>query len=153
MKWYIILNGKKIISIKKHSVYIALGSNIGDKSKNLSAAIEEINTLIGEVTEVSSFFKNEPQGFESDNIFLNACLISKTNLKPLATLKKLKKIEKKMGREKTKGSYTDRIIDLDIIFYDQIIYESEELTIPHKDYKNRNFVLIPLKELSPLNKK
>lgn len=56
-----------------------------------------------------------------------------------------------MGREKTKGSYTDRIIDLDIIFYDQIIFESEELTIPHKDYKNRNFVLIPLKELSPLN--
>ncbi|MEY3126257.1 MAG: 2-amino-4-hydroxy-6-hydroxymethyldihydropteridine diphosphokinase, partial [Bacteroidota bacterium] len=63
---------KKLISIKKHTVYIALGSNIGDKSKNLSRAIEEINTLIGEVTEVSSFFENEPQGFKSDNIFVNA---------------------------------------------------------------------------------
>ena len=143
----------ELVSSKNHTVYIAIGSNIGDKQQNLLTAIEEIQKMIGPVTEVSSFFENEPQGFKSKNIFLNACLISKTNLKPLATLKKLKKIEKKMGREKTKGSYTDRIIDLDIIFYDQIIYESEELTIPHKDYKNRNFVIIPLKELSPLNKK
>ena len=141
--------GKKIISIKKHSVYIALGSNIGDKSKNLSAAIEEINTLIGEVTEVSSFFENEPQGFKSDNIFVNACLICKTNLNPLATLKELKNIEKKMGRKKNNGVYKDRIIDLDIIFFDKLIYNSDKLTIPHKEYKNRSFVLIPLKELSP----
>jgi len=140
---------EKLISIKKHSVYIALGSNIGDKSKNLSSAIEEINTLIGEVTEVSSFFENEPQGFESNNIFVNACLICKTNLNPLATLKELKNIEKKMGRKKNNGVYKDRIIDLDIIFFDKLIYNSDKLTIPHKEYKNRSFVLIPLKELSP----
>ena len=140
---------KKLISIKKHTVYIALGSNIGDKSKNFSSAIEEINTLIGEVTEVSSFFENEPQGFESNNIFLNACLICKTNLDPLNTLKELKKIEKKMGRKKTNGVYEDRIIDLDIIFYDQLVFNSEKLTIPHKEYKNRNFILIPLAELTP----
>ena len=140
---------KKLISIKKHTVYIALGSNIGDKSKNLCHAIEEINTLIGEVTEVSSFFENEPQGFKSDNIFVNACLICKTNLNPLATLKELKNIEKKMGRKKNNGVYKDRIIDLDIIFFDKLIYNSDKLTIPHKEYKNRSFVLIPLKELSP----
>ena len=140
---------EKLISIKKHTVYIALGSNIGDKSKNLSRAIEEINTLIGEVTEVSSFFENEPQGFKSDNIFVNACLICKTNLNPLATLKELKNIEKKMGRKKTNEVYKDRIIDLDIIFFDKLIYKSDKLTIPHKEYKNRSFVLIPLKELSP----
>lgn len=140
---------EKLISIKKHTVYIALGSNIGDKSKNLIRAIEEINTLIGEVTEVSSFFENEPQGFKSDNIFVNACIICKTNLNPLATLKELKNIEKKMGRKKNNGVYKDRIIDLDIIFFDKLIYNSEKLTIPHKEYKNRSFVLIPLKELSP----
>ena len=140
---------EKLISIKKHTVYIALGSNIGDKSKNLSSAIEEINTLIGEVTEVSSFFENEPQGFKSDNIFVNACIICKTNLNPLATLKELKNIEKKMGRKKNNGVYKDRIIDLDIIFFDKLIYNSDKLTIPHKEYKNRSFVLIPLKELSP----
>ena len=140
---------EKLISIKKHTVYIALGSNIGDKSKNLSSAIEEINTLIGEVTEVSSFFENEPQGFESNNIFLNACLICKTNLDPLNTLKELKKIEKKMGRKRTNGVYKDRIIDLDIIFYDQLVFNSKKLTIPHKEYKNRNFILIPLAELTP----
>ena len=143
--------GKKIISIKKHTVYIALGSNIGDKSKNLSSAIEEIKTLIGEVTEVSSFFENEAQGFESNNIFVNACLICKTNLNPLATLKELKNIEKKMGRKKTNGVYEDRIIDLDIIFYDKLIYKSEKLTIPHKEYKNRDFILIPLAELTANN--
>jgi 2-amino-4-hydroxy-6-hydroxymethyldihydropteridine diphosphokinase len=140
---------EKLISIKNHTVYIALGSNIGDKSKNLIRAIEEINTLIGEVTEVSSFFENEPQGFKSDNIFVNACIICKTNLNPLATLKELKNIEKKMGRKKTNEVYKDRIIDLDIIFFDKLIYKSEKLTIPHKEYKNRSFVLIPLKELSP----
>jgi len=140
---------EKLISIKKHTVYIALGSNIGDKSKNLCCAIEEINTLIGEVTEVSSFFENEPQGFKSDNIFVNACIICKTNLNPLATLKELKNIEKKMGRKKNNGVYKDRIIDLDIIFFDKLIYNSDKLTIPHKEYKNRSFVLIPLKELSP----
>ena len=140
---------EKLISIKKHTVYIALGSNIGDKSKNLSSAIEEIKTLIGEVTEVSSFFENEPQGFESNNIFLNACLICKTNLDPLNTLKELKKIEKKMGRKRTNGVYKDRIIDLDIIFYDQLVFNSKKLTIPHKEYKNRNFILIPLAELTP----
>ena len=144
---------KELVSSKNHTVYIAIGSNIGDKHQNILTAIKEIQKKIGPVTETSSFFENEPQGFKSKNIFLNSCLISQTNLNPIATLNALKKIEKKMGREKTKGSYTDRIIDLDIIFYDQIIYESEELTIPHKDYKNRNFVLIPLKELSPLNKK
>ena len=137
------------MTIKNHTVYIALGSNIGDKSKNLIRAIEEINTLIGEVTEVSSFFENEPQGFKSDNIFVNACIICKTNLNPLATLKELKNIEKKMGRKKTNEVYKDRIIDLDIIFFDKLIYNSEKLTIPHKEYKNRSFVLIPLKELSP----
>ena len=140
---------KEIICTEKHIVYLALGSNIGDKIKNLTSAIEEINNFIGQVTEVSSFFENQPQGFKSQNIFLNACLICKTNLNPISTLKEIKKIEKKMGRQKSEGIYKDRIIDIDIIFYDQLIFKSEKLTIPHKDYKNRSFVLIPLKELSP----
>ena len=107
---------KELVSYKNHTVYIAIGSNIGDKQQNLLTAIEEIKIMIGPVTEISSFFENEAQGFKSKNIFVNACLICKTKLNPLATLKELKKIEKKMGREKTKGFYTDRIIDLDIIF-------------------------------------
>jgi len=140
---------KGLVNFENHTVYLAIGSNIGDKTKNLKTAIEEIDILIGQVTEVSSFFENEPQGFKSNNAFLNACLICKTKLNPIATLKELKKIEKKMGRKKTNGVYKDRIIDLDIIFYDKLIYKSEKLTIPHKEYKNRNFILIPLAELSP----
>ena len=142
---------KGLVDFETHTVYIAIGSNIGDKTKNLKTAIEEIDILIGQVTEVSSFFENEPQGFKSDNIFVNACIICKTNLNPLATLKELKKIEKKMGRKKTNGVYEDRIIDLDIIFYDQLVFNSEKLTIPHKEYKKRNFILIPLAELTPNN--
>ena len=140
---------KGLVNFENRTVYLAIGSNIGDKTKNLKTAIEEIDILIGQVTEVSSFFENEPQGFKSNNVFLNACLICKTKLNPIATLKELKKIEKKMGRKKTNGVYKDRIIDLDIIFYDKLIYKSEKLTIPHKEYKNRNFILIPLAELSP----
>lgn len=144
---------KELVSSKNHTVYIAIGSNIGDKQQNLLTAIEEIQIMIGPVTEISSFFENEAQGFKSKNIFVNACLICKTHLNPLATLKELENIEKKMGRKKTNKAYKDRIIDLDIIFFDNLIYKSEKLTIPHKEYKNRSFVLIPLKELSPFLEK
>ncbi len=139
-------------SKKLHSVYIAIGSNIGNKKNNLLTAIQQINLTIGTVTEISSFLENKAQGFETQNIFLNACIICITNYSPIETLDKLKKIEVNMGRKNSQGFYEDRIIDLDIIFYDQLVYESDVLTIPHKKYKDRDFVLIPLSELSPNEK-
>ena len=130
-----------------HSVVIALGSNKGDKAKNLNAAIQLIESRVGEVMKVSQVYKNPAQGFESENEFFNTCLICKTHLDPFQTLKELKAIEKQLGRTKTKESYEDRVIDLDIIFYDQLIIETEKLQIPHTEYHKRDFVLIPLLEL------
>ncbi len=135
-------------SKKLHSVYIAIGTNIGNKESNILTAIQLIKESIGIVTEISSFLENKAQGFQTQNSFLNACIICTTKLSPFETLDKLKKIEKNMGRKNSKGFYEDRIIDLDIIFYDQLVYESDILTIPHKKYKDRDFVLIPLSELS-----
>jgi len=133
--------------VKLHQVVIALGTNLGDKELNLNNAISQINSKVGEVSNISSIFKNSAVGFESENEFYNSCLICETKLSPEQVLKELQEIEKILGRIKTKESYEDRVIDLDIIFYDQLIIETENLQIPHEEYDKRDFVLIPLLEL------
>jgi 2-amino-4-hydroxy-6-hydroxymethyldihydropteridine diphosphokinase len=133
--------------LKLHQVVIALGTNLGDKELNLKNAIYQINSKVGDVSKVSSIFKNSAVGFESENEFFNACLICITHLDPFQTLSELQAIEKKLGRIKTKETFEDREIDLDIIFFDQLIIETENLQIPHRLYHERNFVLIPLLEL------
>jgi 2-amino-4-hydroxy-6-hydroxymethyldihydropteridine diphosphokinase len=134
--------------VKLHQVVIALGTNLGDKELNLNNAISQINSKVGEVSNISSIFKNSAVGFESENEFYNSCLICETKLSPEQVLKELQEIEKILGRIKTKESYEDRVIDLDIIFYEDLVMKSENLQIPHPNYQERNFVLFPLLELS-----
>ncbi len=136
--------------VKLHQVVIALGTNLGDKELNLKNAICQINSKVGDVSKVSSIFKNSAVGFESENEFFNACLICETELNPEQVLKELQEIEKILGREKTKDSYEDRIIDLDIIFYEDLVMKSKNLEIPHPNYHERNFVLVPMLELSDI---
>lgn len=136
--------------VKLHQVVIALGTNLGDKELNLKNAICQINSKVGDVSKVSSIFKNSAVGFESENEFFNACLICETKLNPEQVLKELQEIEKILGREKTKDSYEDRIIDLDIIFYEDLVMKSKNLEIPHPNYHERNFVLVPMLELSDI---
>lgn len=133
--------------IKLHQVVIALGTNLGDKESNLKSAINLIKSKVGNVPKVSSIFKNSAVGFESQNEFYNACLICQTNLNPFQVLKKLQEIEKLLGRIKKSNSYEDRIIDLDIIFFDELVIFDENLHIPHPLYQERDFVLIPLLEI------
>jgi 2-amino-4-hydroxy-6-hydroxymethyldihydropteridine diphosphokinase len=133
--------------VKLHKVIIALGTNLGDKELNLKNAIHLIRSKVGEVQKVSSIFKNSAVGFESENEFFNACLICETELNPKQVLKGLQEIEKILGRVKTKESYEDRVIDLDIIFYDESVIQEDNLQIPHPLYHERDFVLIPLLEL------
>lgn len=133
--------------VKLHQVVIALGTNLGDKELNFKSAINQIKSKVGEVQKVSSIFKNSAVGFESENEFFNACLICQTELSPKQVLKELQEIEKILGRKKTKESYEDRVIDLDIIFYDQTVIQEHNLQIPHPLYHERDFVLIPLLEL------
>lgn len=131
-------------------IYLGLGTNIGDKKFNLRQAFIEIELSIGTILESSSFYESEPWGFESENQFLNAVIVVDTNFTPLELLEQLKAIERKMGRiEKNKSGYADRIIDIDILFFNNEVIHSPILTIPHKFLHKRDFVLFPLLEITP----
>ena len=140
-------------------VYLSLGTNIGNKKQNLLEAISKINRQIGNVVSQSAFFATDPWGFESQNQFLNACLGVKTLLSPSDLLDKCQAIEKEMGRlqKSTKTTepdgnetvvYHDRIIDIDILLYDDLIVQTRRLTIPHPLMHKRRFVLEPLAEIA-----
>ncbi len=128
--------------------FLSLGSNLGNRKSNINIAIENLESL-GKVIKTSQTYETVPWGFDAENNFFNSIVVFETTLKPQELLTEIKKIEKKLGRIKTQLNYESRIIDIDIIFYDNLIYKSEELTIPHKFAHERNFVLEPLNELVP----
>ena len=129
------------------SVYIALGSNTGDKFQYLQLAVNEIHQKIGAIQIISKVFSSPAFGFEGDDFF-NACLLVNTNLKPKKVLSLLLAIEKDLGRlPSVKDQYESRCIDLDIIFYEDEILESKTLVIPHPEMHNRKFVLQPLRNI------
>jgi 2-amino-4-hydroxy-6-hydroxymethyldihydropteridine diphosphokinase len=140
-------------------LYLALGTNMGDKVRNLEKAIKEIERQIGTVVSRSAFVSTEPWGFQSDNGFLNACIAVDTDIPAELVLQRCQMIEKKMGR-KTKSTketmpdgtvrhiYHDRVIDIDIIIYDELIIHTPTLTIPHPLMDKRKFVLEPLAQIA-----
>lgn len=130
-------------------VFIALGSNIEPRKDFIDIAIALIQTF-GELINTSSIIETEPFGFESETNFLNAVIEIKTDLSPRALLIKLQEIEKKLGRKSKSQNknYSSRTIDLDILYFGKQILVSPELTIPHPEIFNRDFVLIPLKEIA-----
>ncbi|MBO7067957.1 MAG: 2-amino-4-hydroxy-6-hydroxymethyldihydropteridine diphosphokinase [Bacteroidaceae bacterium] len=132
-----------------HKLYIGLGSNLGNKEEMLRRALELINKRIGPVLRTSSFIETEPWGFESRNTFLNAVCLTETALTPLQCLKETQKIERLLGRTKksTDGKYHDRPIDLDLLLYDNLEMKTPELTLPHPLMQERDFVMIPLREV------
>ena len=142
-----------------HTVYLSLGTNLGDKEQNLLAAISQIARRIGSIKAQSAFLATEPWGFESQNTFLNAAICVETELAPMALLRKTQQIERDMGRthkstpspqqgsQRELPTYQDRIIDIDILLYDDLHINTPILTIPHPHMYERDFVLIPLKEI------
>lgn len=129
-------------------VYLSLGSNIGDKQKNLNLAIELIHQWVATVVEVSGTYLSKSWGFNG-NDFYNCNLKIHTLHTANQLLKKLQKVEVQMGRlQKIKVGYEDRIIDIDILFFNNEIIENKSLTIPHVKIQDRNFVLLPMLELS-----
>jgi len=130
-------------------VILSLGTNLGDKEKNLKLAIEKINQSIGSVLKISNFHISQPWGFKSEYQFLNCCCQIMSKLNPHQMLRQIKQIESSMGRQKSlQIGYEDRIIDIDIVLFgNQIVIESE-LIIPHPNFKKRDFVLKPLLEIS-----
>ncbi|OEK09713.1 2-amino-4-hydroxy-6-hydroxymethyldihydropteridine diphosphokinase [Flavivirga aquatica] len=128
--------------------HIALGSNKGDKFKNLQDAIDLIYARIGNIRLISKVYKSPAFGFESD-YFFNACLILESLLDPEIVLKALLVIESDLGRERKQGeSYEARIIDLDIIFVEKEIIDTEILQVPHPEMTKRKFVLQPLNDIA-----
>ncbi|MGL4729975.1 MAG: 2-amino-4-hydroxy-6-hydroxymethyldihydropteridine diphosphokinase [Clostridium sp.] len=132
-----------------HEVYVSIGSNIGEKEANLEKAIEYIssNKYI-KIDKISDFIETEPWGYENQEKFINGALKINTILNPKEILNVLLEIEEIMKRER-KIKWGPRIIDLDIIFYDDIIMEDEELVIPHPRMEEREFVLKPLSQIAP----
>lgn len=131
------------------TVFLGIGTNIGNKKKNITDATIIIGSVMGEIRALSSLYETEPWGYESPNTFLNAIIQIETEIEPQKCLDIAKAIEREMGRVHTKEGYEDRIIDIDILFYDDTIYRSENLTIPHPLIEKRDFVLRPMAEIAP----
>ena len=130
-------------------IYIALGSNLGDRLANLQQAVNQIDKDIGQVLQCSSVYEVPAVGF-SGAIFLNACLVAESEKSPNAILQGLQAIEMEMGRKQAiDGLYRDRPIDLDLIMVDDEVLHSDELTVPHPRFQERVFVLQPLCEIAP----
>ena len=132
------------------TVYLGLGTNLGNKEANLRTAIHKLQERIGKQVSLSSFYETAPWGFESDHSFLNAAIGLETNLSPIEILHITQEIEKELGRTKksVNGGSSDRLIDIDILLYDTLVLQTPELTIPHPLMTERDFVMKPLIEIA-----
>lgn len=132
-----------------HIAYLSLGSNLGDRHATMQSAILLLGKQAGTVDRVSSAIETEPWGFESANKFLNMCVRIITTLSPEQLLATTKDIEQQLGRtiKSVNGQYHDRPIDIDILTYDDIHINTPSLTLPHPHMHERDFVMIPLREI------
>lgn len=132
-------------------VYLALGSNLGDKQKNIEEALDKIEERIGNITSLSAFHLTAPVGFQSENIFVNCVCEIATTIEIHKLFVITQDIEKEIGRtEKSiNGQYVDRRIDIDLILAGDTIIDTPELIIPHPRFHTRSFVLDPLYEIAP----
>jgi len=141
-----------------HTYFLSIGSNLGDRLHYLQFGVNELKSL-GLIKKISCIYETEAIGFETDNLFLNACLIFQTHFSPEELLVKIHVIETAAGRVRIgDGKYHSRPLDIDVIFCDLDVFQSEKLTIPHPKYTERKFVLLPLNDLSenltdPVSKK
>ncbi len=141
-------------SMTKHQVYLSLGSNLGQREENLRKAIRLIHERVGEVVRQSSFIETEPWGFESDHPFMNAAVLCLTEKTPREVLCLTQQIERDLGKSKEHATqrgesskFHDRPIDIDILLYDDLTVDEPDLQIPHPLMNERDFVMIPLKEI------
>ena len=132
-------------------IVIAFGSNLGDREEYILAAYRLLEEELGVLIKKSSFIETSPWGFESENSFINSVAVFETKKTPFEALEICNKIEKELGRQRNplhKG-YQNRTIDIDILFYEDIVINTPNLKIPHPLIQERDFVLTPLKEILP----
>ena len=130
-------------------LYLLLGGNLGDKQKVFSEARDSLNEQVGKIDTQSAIYETEPWGFESDDIFWNQALEISTKLSPEEVLRQTQQIELKLGRIRKINQYVSRMIDIDILFYDDQVINQENLIVPHPRIQERKFVLAPLNEIAP----
>ena len=133
------------------TLYLALGTNLGERRENIETALRLIGERIGKVEAVSACHETEPVGFESDNLFLNAVAQVTTELEPEQVLEETERMEREMGRDTKSegGQYADRLIDIDLLSYDALQCHTARLQLPHPAIAERRFVLEPLCEIAP----
>jgi len=136
-------------SNSNHILYLALGSNIGNREENLRNALKLLEQLVGKVEQVSAFYETKPLGFHSTHLFLNAACRTTTLLSPHQCLRATQRIERQLGRadKSENGVYKDRPIDIDLLLYDDLHIQTSSLTLPHPRMLERPFVMQPLKEV------
>ena len=143
-----------------HTVYLSLGTNLGYRRRNIRRAIEKIGEQIGVVVRQSALYETEAWGFKSSHRFINAAICVETLLSPRELLEATQDIERQVGRshktrKKAEGlpaegtEYQDRLIDIDILLYDEIQVDEPDLQIPHPLMREREFVMQPLREIMP----
>lgn len=134
----------------QHIAYLSIGSNVGNKIKNLDASIDILNDHKDiDVIQTSSFYKTEPQNYIDQDWFVNAALKIETCLSPENLLCVLKGIENNLDKDGKPFRFGPRIIDLDIIYYDDLVFKTQDLEIPHPRLHERCFVLIPICDIGP----
>ena len=131
-----------------NTVYLLLGSNMGDSEQMLTVATNMIEKNIGKLTKSSSIYRTAAWGNEDQPDFLNQIIIISSSLSSSNVLKEIFVIEKEMGRVRTTKNAA-RVIDIDMLFFNDEIIQTETLTVPHPQIQNRRFVLVPLAEISP----
>ncbi len=132
-----------------HRLIVSTGSNLGPRQKNLESVISKISERIGCVRRASSIYESDAWGYRSKNPFYNQCLEVETELTPEECMDRILKIERTMGRERDGTGYRDRIIDVDILLFDDLVVKTRRMTIPHPGMPDRRFVLLPLAEILP----
>ncbi|MBF0467730.1 MAG: 2-amino-4-hydroxy-6-hydroxymethyldihydropteridine diphosphokinase [Desulfamplus sp.] len=135
---------------KKSTVFVSIGSNMGDKYSNCIMGIKHINELHAtRVVDTANFYKTEPVDYKDQDWFVNSALKLETELDPETLMASLKNIEQKLGQYEKTVRFGPRIIDLDIIFYQDMVVNTDKLTIPHPRMHKRCFVLKPLCDIAP----
>lgn len=127
---------------------LSLGSNLGDRIKNIHDAVERIQLSVGEVITHSPYYESKSWGTNSPYDYINICLRIETQLSPSALLNAIHVIENELGRKRTK-KYADRTIDIDILLYNDEIINTSDLVIPHPHMHERLFVLVPANQIAP----
>lgn len=132
-----------------NKVFLGIGSNLGDREANLKEAVKGLGETIGTIISCSSVYETEPWGFEAQEQFLNMVVEADTKLNPSGLLGAILMTEAKLGRTRSGKQYSSRLIDIDILLFNDLIMNEEALQIPHPHLHKRKFVLVPLCEIAP----